>query len=220
MTHFIGSAARHTATRGGAPLPEGPRITAALAAEPGTHSGFVDSRGQRTLRWRPNVVAPSFTFADGRHISRRAAANRCWRCPSRRDQRARPEAQHRLLRQSLGLNPVRRTGFRQVLACGAVSVHLFQAPEPATAEAARNWRQIGLQHVAFMTPDADLDAIKDRLMHHGIHTDGPVTDADGRGLYLRDPDGIVIELRAPRKPRCAKRRRRDHRPSLVRTRAA
>ena len=97
----------------------------------------------------------------------------------------------------LGLNPVRRTGFRQVLARGAVAVHLFQAPEPATAEAARNWRQIGLQHVAFMTPDADLDAIKDRLMHHGVDTDGPVTDADGRGLYLRDPDGIVIELRAP-----------------------
>ena len=48
-----------------------------------------------------------------------------------------------------------------------------------------------------MTPDADLDAIKDRLMHHGVDTDGPVTDADGRGLYLRDPDGIVIELRAP-----------------------
>ncbi len=97
----------------------------------------------------------------------------------------------------LGLRPVRRTGFRQVLARGAVAVHLFQAPEPATAAAARNWRQIGLQHVAFSACDADLDAIKDRLTHHGIHTDGPVTDTDGRSLYLRDPDGIIIELRAP-----------------------
>ena len=97
----------------------------------------------------------------------------------------------------LGLRPVRRTGFRQVLARGEVSVHLFQAPEPATAAPPRNWGQLGLQHVAFSASDADLEAIKDRLAQHGVHADGPVTDADGRGLYLRDPDGIIIELRAP-----------------------
>ncbi len=98
----------------------------------------------------------------------------------------------------LGLRPMRRTGFRQVLARGAVSVHLFQAPEPSTAAAPRNWRQLGLQHVAFGMPDTDLDAIKDRLSRHGIATEGPLDDPDGRGLYLRDPDGNIIELRAPR----------------------
>ena len=97
----------------------------------------------------------------------------------------------------LGLRPVRRTGFRQVLARGEVSVHLFQAPEPSSAAPPRNWGQLGLQHVAFSAPDADLEAIKDRLAQHGIHADGPVADADGRGLYLRDPDGIIIELCAP-----------------------
>lgn len=97
----------------------------------------------------------------------------------------------------LGLRPVRRTGFRQVLARGEVSVHLFQAPEPSTAAPPRNWGQLGLQHVAFSAPDGDLEAIKDRLAQHGVHADGPVSDADGRGLYLRDPDGIIIELRAP-----------------------
>lgn len=97
----------------------------------------------------------------------------------------------------LGLRLVRRTGFRQVLARGKVSVHLFQAPEPSTAAPPRNWGQLGLQHVAFSTDDVDLEVIKDRLAQHGVHADGPVADADGRGLYLRDPDGIIIELRAP-----------------------
>lgn len=96
-----------------------------------------------------------------------------------------------------GLQPVRRTGFRQVLTRGEVSVHLFQSPEPSIAAPPRNWRQLGLQHVAFSAPDGDLESIKDRLAQHGIHADGPVADADGRGLYLRDPDGIIIELRAP-----------------------
>ena len=96
------------------------------------------------------------------------------------------------------MRPVRRTGFRQVLARGAVSVHLFQAPEPSTAAPPRNWRQLGLQHVAFGMPDADFETIKDRLSRHGIATEGPLDDADGRGLYLRDPDGNIIELRAPR----------------------
>ena len=97
----------------------------------------------------------------------------------------------------LGLRPVRRTGFRQVLERGEASVHLFQAPEPSTAAPPRNWGQLGLQHVAFSALDGDLEAIKDGLAHHGIRADGPVADADGRGLYLRDPDGNIIELRAP-----------------------
>lgn len=98
----------------------------------------------------------------------------------------------------LGLRPIRQTGFRQVLARGAVSVHLFQVPEPSTAAPPRNWRQLGLQHVAFGMPDTDLEAVKDLLSQHGIATEGPLDDLDGRGLYLRDPDGNIIELRAPR----------------------
>ena len=97
----------------------------------------------------------------------------------------------------LGLRRTRRTSFRQVLARGAVSIHLFQTPEPTTAAAPRNWRQLGLQHIAFGMPGADLEAVKDRLISHGIPTDGPLDDEDGRGLYLRDLDGNIIELRTP-----------------------
>jgi catechol-2,3-dioxygenase len=46
-------------------------------------------------------------------------------------------------------------------------------------------------------PGADLEAVKDRLISHGIPTDGPLDDEDGRGLYLRDLDGNIIELRTP-----------------------
>lgn len=100
----------------------------------------------------------------------------------------------------LGLRRTRQTIFRQVLARGAVSIHLFQVPEPATAATPRNWRQLGLQHIAFGMPEADMEAVKDRLTRHGIPADGPLDDEDGRGLYLRDPDGNIIELRTPQAP--------------------
>lgn len=98
----------------------------------------------------------------------------------------------------LGLHKIRRTGFLQVLAKGAVSLHLFQSPDPSTAKPPPNWKQLGVQHVALRVLDEDLDAINDRITLAGITTQGPLDNTDGRALYIRDPDGTVIELCAAR----------------------
>ena len=88
----------------------------------------------------------------------------------------------------------RRTKFRQVLHQGSLELHLFQAADPS-AGAPRNWRQLGVQHVAFAVGQAEFEWAADALGQVTDLVDGPVEDDDGRALYMRDPDGNVIELR-------------------------
>ena len=96
-----------------------------------------------------------------------------------------------------GFTRVRRTPFRQVLRHGSLEFHLFQAPDP-TATKPHNWQHLGLQHLAFAVGQAELEWATSTLAQMTEHVEGPVEDEDGRALYIRDPDGNVIELRQER----------------------
>jgi catechol 2,3-dioxygenase-like lactoylglutathione lyase family enzyme len=62
-------------------------------------------------------------------------------------------------------------------------------------------RDVGITHVCLVVPD--LDAIYGRLREAGTDFYSPPVDVDaganagGRALYLRDPDGITVELFQP-----------------------
>lgn len=56
----------------------------------------------------------------------------------------------------------------------------------------------GPLHVAFAVPSEDLTRWKDRLQTHGVGIEGR-TDwpRGGKSLYIRDPDGHLLELATP-----------------------
>ncbi len=87
-----------------------------------------------------------------------------------------------------------RTQFRQILRQRTCEVHLFQAPEPDAA-GPRNWRFLGVQHIAFGISEREFERATEALSELGLAVEGPVEDETGRALYVRDPDGNVIELR-------------------------
>ncbi|WP_222182209.1 ring-cleaving dioxygenase [Geminicoccus harenae] len=51
-----------------------------------------------------------------------------------------------------------------------------------------------VHHIAFRTPDADYEAWTERLRRLGIPSSGPVDRYYFRSLYLREPNGILIEI--------------------------
>jgi catechol 2,3-dioxygenase-like lactoylglutathione lyase family enzyme len=80
-------------------------------------------------------------------------------------------------------------------------IELFQYLDPVTIEADLEPAKVGNAHLCFMVPD--LDATYARLLPTGVDFfSAPVVidtgaNAGGKGLYLRDPDGITIELFEP-----------------------
>jgi catechol 2,3-dioxygenase-like lactoylglutathione lyase family enzyme len=82
-------------------------------------------------------------------------------------------------------------------------IELFQYVEPAPAGEPGEPRSVGITHVCVLTPD--LDALLARLESGGGRPfSGPVdvdtgANAGSRALYLRDPDGVVLELFEPRR---------------------
>ncbi len=52
----------------------------------------------------------------------------------------------------------------------------------------------GVHHVAFRTPDADYDAWADRLNELGVPNSGKVDRYWFRSLYVREPNGVLLEL--------------------------
>ena len=100
----------------------------------------------------------------------------------------------------LSLTPGQRSTFRQVLESPQLTLHLFQAPERRPAAAIRDWRQLGLQHVALTLDEAEFERAADVISAAGSAVEGPTEDREGRSLYLRDPDGNVIELRSVFEP--------------------
>ena len=49
-------------------------------------------------------------------------------------------------------------------------------------------------HYAFHLPDAEIDAMLERLNEAGAETEGPVQLGPGRAIYVTDPDGNVVEF--------------------------
>ncbi|MCC6223578.1 MAG: VOC family protein [Thermoleophilia bacterium] len=87
----------------------------------------------------------------------------------------------------------------------AFHLELFQylSPGPRTVELEP--RLVGVTHVCLLVDD--LASLHARLREHGVDTflGEPVVIDHGRneggcGLYLRDPDGIVVELFQPPRP--------------------
>jgi catechol 2,3-dioxygenase-like lactoylglutathione lyase family enzyme len=84
---------------------------------------------------------------------------------------------------------------------GRLVVELFEyrAPQPLPADLEP--RRIGNAHLCFVV--ADLAAVYQRLVDQGVETFTPPVPIDtgvnagGSGLYLRDPDGITLELFQP-----------------------
>ena len=84
---------------------------------------------------------------------------------------------------------------------GGHRIELFQYLEPAPRGEAAEPRDVGITHVCLAVED--IDALFGRVVEAGA---APVSDpvlvdtganAGGRGVYVRDPDGIVVELFQP-----------------------
>lgn len=81
---------------------------------------------------------------------------------------------------------------------GDVVIELFQYLTPASAKTELEPRLIGNPHICFAVPD--LSVIYEDLRGAGVRFISAPTlidtgvNAGGSGLYLRDPDDVIIEL--------------------------
>ncbi len=77
-------------------------------------------------------------------------------------------------------------------------IELFEYRQPRSAPRDLEPRNVGNAHVCFMVED--LNALYERLVEYGVTTLSPPVEIDtgvnkgGFGLYLRDPDGITLEM--------------------------
>ena len=82
-------------------------------------------------------------------------------------------------------------------------VELFEYVEPEPQGIAGEPRDVGITHVCLAVDD--IDAVLDRVTSAGAQTFSPPVlvdtgaNAGGRGVYVRDPDGIILELFQPRR---------------------
>lgn len=82
-------------------------------------------------------------------------------------------------------------------------VELFEYVEPEPQGAAGEPRDVGITHICLAVDD--IDAVLGRVMSAGGRAfSSPVlvdtgANAGGRGVYVRDPDGIILELFQPRR---------------------
>ena len=80
-------------------------------------------------------------------------------------------------------------------------IELFQYLSPEMLVAELEPRKIGNAHLCFLV--ADLDSLYARIQNKGVtFISGPVrvdtgANAGGAALYMKDPDGITIELFQP-----------------------
>jgi catechol 2,3-dioxygenase-like lactoylglutathione lyase family enzyme len=84
---------------------------------------------------------------------------------------------------------------------GTLVIELFEWREPSLRAADLEPAKLGNAHLCFLLPD--LRATHARLVEAGVDFLSPPVSVDtganagGWGLYLRDPDGIILELFQP-----------------------
>lgn len=84
---------------------------------------------------------------------------------------------------------------------GDLVIELFQYLEPAVIESHLEPARVGNAHLCFLLPD--LEETHRRLDAAGVEFFSAPAEVDtganagGRGVYLRDPDGITLELFQP-----------------------
>jgi catechol 2,3-dioxygenase-like lactoylglutathione lyase family enzyme len=84
---------------------------------------------------------------------------------------------------------------------GGTRIELFQYLEPAGGRHAARPADVGFSHVCVACDD--IEQVLERLVQAGGSPFGEVIEVDtganagGRGVYLRDPDGHVVELFTP-----------------------
>ena len=80
-------------------------------------------------------------------------------------------------------------------------LELFEYRSPRSAPRDLEPRNVGNAHICFVVPD--LDALYERLVERKVDTFSPPVIIDtgvnkgGLSLYLRDPDGITVEVFQP-----------------------
>ncbi len=80
-------------------------------------------------------------------------------------------------------------------------IELFQYLAPTPGRSQLEPRNVGTAHMCFIV--ADLNATYERLLAAGVDFFSPPVEVDtginagGRAVYLRDPDGIPVELFQP-----------------------
>jgi catechol 2,3-dioxygenase-like lactoylglutathione lyase family enzyme len=83
-------------------------------------------------------------------------------------------------------------------------IELFEYLSPSGSRADVEPRNVGASHLCLIV--TDLRALYDELLGHGVTFVSPPVDVDtginrgGSALYLRDPDGITVELFEPPVP--------------------
>ena len=84
---------------------------------------------------------------------------------------------------------------------GELVIELFEYVSPVAIDSQLEPAKVGNAHLCFLV--SDLEAVYRRLEPAGVDFFSPPVDIDtgantgGKGLYLRDPDGIVLELFEP-----------------------
>jgi catechol-2,3-dioxygenase len=101
-----------------------------------------------------------------------------------------PEALARFYKEGFGLPELQRDDDRIWLAAGEHARLGLWLP------GRKEFGDEGGAHVhfAFTVPPGGLDALVDRLRAHGAEVEGPLEhDGGDRSLYVRDPEGNVVE---------------------------
>ncbi len=99
-------------------------------------------------------------------------------------------------RDVLGLREVARYGGNMVFFSLGENHHDLALLEVGAHAPAPSTDSVGLYHVAFKVGDSldELRALRDYLTRHGVPVLGMSDHAVSQSLYIRDPDGIEIEL--------------------------
>jgi len=99
-------------------------------------------------------------------------------------------------RDVLGLREVARYGHNMVFFSVGKNHHDLALLELGPHTPAPNEQSVGLYHVAFKVGDSldELRKLRDHLVQQGVPVLGQSDHQVSQSLYIRDPDGIEIEL--------------------------